>query len=126
MGVSHPIRLILPTQPPKGMSGYRSWTTPGFTRTKSPLEKADWRFFPLLLAQPAAQVIEVFIRSIQVELLGIEVVADPFQGFLVFFVLGVLEFFKEIGVATGATRVFGWASSFTLHATRISDALFGG
>jgi len=48
-------------------------------------------------AKPTAKSKKLMVYLIQVELLRIEVVAHPFQGFVMLVVFWVLELFKEVG-----------------------------
>jgi hypothetical protein len=60
-----------------------------------------------------------------IELLGIELAADPFQGVFMLFVLGVLKFVEEARVLVGTAAILGRAGSFPLHTIGIVHSFFG-
>jgi len=49
------------------------------------------------------------------------VAADPFEVFIVFFVIRIVNGLKKIGVATGTADIFRRASPFSGNANRIAS-----
>ena len=65
-------------------------------------------------------------KPICTDVLGIEVISGPFAEFGVAFVLGIVDGLKELGVAPGATDVFGGTTSDGLDQARVNNIRLGG
>ena len=75
-------------------------------------------------SQPATEAVKPLVHFIQIKLVGIELVPDPFQGVVMLFVLGVFEFVEEVWVSVGTAAILGRAGTLPLHTSRIANAFF--
>ena len=75
-------------------------------------------------SQPAAEAAKLPVHLFQVELLGIEPVANPLENLLMLIVFGILERIQEVGVAIGTAAVLRRARTLPLDASRVANAAF--
>src|SRR6202035_4267241 len=78
---------------------------------------------PVLL-QFIAGSTQFLVDRLDVKLLRVELVADPFEHFLVLRVAGVLDGLQEVAVAPRPAAILRWAGPLAVDTARIMDARF--